>query len=160
MQRALERGLNPLLSLLPLCLFGAAVLFDLGALISGLTAFGDIGRRVLATALLVGLVALIALFVDYATAPVGSLAHRLRGVASASTTGMIVLFTMAWYLRGDGVATGHVFVLELLGYAFGVAGSMLARTPPNPASIEPRSTDFGWLTLVDRLSEETAPSHR
>ena len=40
----MERGLNPLLSLLPLSLFAVAVLADLGALMSGLSAFGDIAN--------------------------------------------------------------------------------------------------------------------
>jgi hypothetical protein len=101
---------------------------------------------VLATALVVGLITLTALLVDYTTAPVGSVAHRVRGVASASTTFMVVGFTLAWYL-GDGVSRGAVFFLELTAFLGGLFGSMLARAPQAPGMFEARSSD-GWPFTV------------
>jgi hypothetical protein len=146
-QRALERGLNPLLSLLPLCFFGTAVVFQFAALLAGLPVFGDLARGVLATALVVGLITLTALLVDYTTAPVGSVAHHVRGVASASATFMVVGFTLAWYLGGDGGSRGAVFFLELTAFLGGLFGSMLARAPQAPGMFEARSGD-GWPFTV------------
>ena len=160
MQRALERGLHPMLSLFPLSLFAVALLADLGALMSGLDPFGDIATGVLATALLVGLVALTALFVDYTTAPVGSVAHQVRGVASACTTAMVAGFTLAWYLHKDGASSGPVFLLELVAFLGGVVGHLLSRSPqPEAGTAEPRG-GFGWITTITQELEETAPSYR
>ena len=157
-QRALERGLNPLLSLFPLCLFAVAVLADLGALMSGLASFGDIAGGVLAAALLVGLLTLTVLFVDYTTTPIGSVAHRLRGLASAYTTGMVAGFSLAWYLRGDGLGSGPVLVLELLSFVGGVLGYLAVRTP-GPVPVE-RLGDMSWLAVTGELTEVPAHSHR
>jgi uncharacterized membrane protein len=159
-QRTLERGLNPLLSLLPLSLFTVALLADLGALMSGLDVFGDVAGGVLAAALLVGLVALTALFVDYTTAPVGSVAHRVRGLASACTTGMVVGFTLAWYLRGDGTGSGAVFLLELVAFLGGLGGYLLSRSrQQETGTAEPRS-GVGWITTITQELEQAAPSYR
>ncbi len=160
MQRALERGLNPLLSLLPLSLFGIALLADLGALMSGMVAFGDIAGGVLATALLVGLVTLTALFVDYTTAPVGSVAHRVRGLASASTTVMVAGFTLAWYLHGDGLGSGPVFVLELAAFLGGLLGYLASRIPQPDAGMAESRSGVGWITTITQELEPTAPSYR
>jgi len=146
-QRTLERGLNPLLTLLPLCFFASALLFDFAALLVGLPVFGDLARGVLATALVVGLITLTALLVDYTTAPAGSAAHRVRGLASASATFMVVGFTLAWYLSGDGIGPGAVFLLELVAFAGGLAGSMLARSPQAPGMFEAHGAD-GWPFTV------------
>jgi len=53
-RKALERGLNPLLSVLPLCLFGAAVLVDFGAIVSGIDLFATVANWVVAIAIVVG----------------------------------------------------------------------------------------------------------
>ena len=160
MQRNLERALNPLLSLLPLSLFAVAVLSDFGALISGMAAFGAIADGVLAAALLVGLVTLTALFVDYTTAPVGSLAQRVRGLASASTSGMVAGFTLAWYLRADGAAGGPVFLLEVVALLGGLVGSLVTRVLQPTAGVVESRGGVGWLTAYSRELEETAHSHR
>ena len=159
MQRALERGLNPLLSLLPLSLFAVAVLADLGALMSGMSAFGDIADGVLAAALVVGLVTLTALLVDYTTAPAGSVAHQVRGLASACMTGMVAGFSLAWYLR-DGLSGGPVFVLELGSFLAGLVGYLLSRSPhPDAGMGEPRS-GLGWISKIAPDFEERAASYR
>jgi hypothetical protein len=159
-QRTLDRGLNPLLSLLPLSLFAVAVLADFGALMSGLAPFGDIASGVLAAALLVGLVTLTTLFVDYTTAPTGSVAHRVRGLASACTTGMVAGFTLAWYVRGDGGGSGAVFLLELVAFLGGLVGYLIARAPQPDAGTAEFRGGVGWITTLTRELEETAPSHR
>jgi hypothetical protein len=120
-RRDLERGLNPLTSLLPRYLFGAALLVQFVALVVRLPALRDAARGVLAVAVVVGLVALTVLLIDYTIAPTGSVAHRLRGLASAWTSALVVGFTLAWYLDAEGAAAGQVFAVELASFT----GAML-----------------------------------
>jgi uncharacterized membrane protein len=148
-RKALERGLNPLLSVLPLCLFGAALLVDFGAIVSGFGLFGKVAYGVVALAILVGVVAATALLIGFTTAPVGSVAHRVRGLASASTTGMVVGFILAWFLRDDGGTAGNgaVLVLEALAFLGGLAGAIAARSPHHPRGLfetSSTSTEVGW----------------
>jgi hypothetical protein len=117
-RRDLERGLNPFVALLPRYLFGAALAAQLVVLTVPLPALRDVARGLLATAVLVGLVALTALVVDYTTTPVGSVAQRLRGLATAWTSAMTVGFTLAWYVRAEATAVA-VFGIELVAFAGG-----------------------------------------
>ncbi|HEY7222328.1 MAG TPA: hypothetical protein VH561_01735 [Micromonosporaceae bacterium] len=132
MRRDLQRGLNPWVSLLPRYLFASALLSQLVALVVRLPALRDIARGVLGTAVVVGLVTLTALLVDYTTAPVGSVAYRLRGLASAWTSVLVVGFTLAWYVYGE-AAPGSVFGIELVAFAGGAFGYWDAvRMVPEP----------------------------
>lgn len=117
----LERGLHPLVSLLPRYLFATALGTQFVALVARLPALGDVARTMLGASVLVGLVALTVLFVDYTTAPVGSVAHRLRGLASAWTSVLVVGFTLAWYVYPDS-SGWSVFAIELLSFAGGAVG--------------------------------------
>jgi hypothetical protein len=104
----------------PRYLFGSALVAQLVALIGGLPALADIARGVLALALVVGLLALTVLLVDYTITPVGSRAHRLRGLASGWTSTMVVGFTFAWYLDVEGATAGAVFLVELVSFGGGL----------------------------------------
>jgi uncharacterized membrane protein len=130
-QRALQRGLHPLLSTLPLCLFGGAVLIDLGATLSGIRMFGAISFWVATIALAVGLVTATVQLVDFTTTPAGCVAHRVRGLSSASLTAVVVGFTLAWYLRGreHGAPDGAAMLLEAVAFLIGLVGSAVARIP-------------------------------
>jgi hypothetical protein len=119
-RRDLERGPNPVVALLPRYLFASALVSQVVALVVGLPAIADIARTVLATAVVVGLVALTFLLVDYTIAPAGSRAHRLRGLASGSTSAMVVGFTFAWCLAAEGAPAGLVFLVELAAFAGGM----------------------------------------
>jgi hypothetical protein len=138
-RRDLERGLHPLAVLPPQYLFGAALLFQVSALV-GLPSFVAIAQGVLATALVVGLVALVYLFVDYTTSPIGSLAHRVRGLASAATSCMVVGFTLAWYVR-DQVPPIGVLAIELVAYAAALAATRWA-TASGAVSFRPDGWPF------------------
>jgi uncharacterized membrane protein len=145
-QRALQRGLHPLLSTLPLFLFGGAVLIDLGASVSGFRLFGEIAFWVATIALVVGLITATVQLVDFTTSPVGCVAHQVRGVASASLTAAVVGFTLAWYLRGGGhtAPSGAVVLLETLAFFIGLVGSAAARiTTPRGGLLEV-SAEQGW----------------
>jgi hypothetical protein len=155
-RRDLERGLNPLVSLLPLYLFGSAVLAQLAALAIPLAAMDDIARGVLATAAVVGLVTATILLVDYTTAPVGSVTARLRGLSSASTTGMAVGFILAWYMHVDGAAGLAVAAVELVSYGCGLLGWRAIRTYASTVPAAEDHEDDGWpfnalpVTLAER----------
>jgi uncharacterized membrane protein len=145
-QRALQRGLHPLLSTLPLFLFGGAVLIDLGAMVSGFQVFGEISYWVATIALLVGLVTATVQLVDFTTSPVGCVAHRVRGISSASLTAAVAGFTLAWYVRGGGHAApgGAVLLLEVFAFLIGLVGSAAARvTLPRRGLLEV-SAEQGW----------------
>jgi hypothetical protein len=133
-RRELERGLNPLVALLPRYLFGSALVAQFVALVTGVPALGDIARVVLAMALVVGVVALTFLLVDYTITPAGSQAHRVRGMASGWTSAMVVGFTFAWYLNAEGATAGLVFMVELFSFLSGILGTRdaLRLTPPDP----------------------------
>jgi hypothetical protein len=151
-RRDLERGLNPLVSLLPRYLFASALLAQIAALVLGLPALRDIARGVLGAAVIVGLVALTVLLVDYTTAPVGSVTHRLRGLASAWTSVLVVGFTLAWYVHADATPLA-VFGIELLAFAGGAFGYWEAMrqvpdalhpdTDADPLGFDPDAVD-GW----------------
>jgi hypothetical protein len=143
-RRDLERGLNPLVSLLPLYLFGSAVLSQLSALVIPLSAMDDIARGVLATAAIVGLVAATILLVDYTTAPVGSVTAHLRGLSSASTTGMAIGFILAWYMHLDGASGWAVGAVELISYGFGLFGWRAIRTYAATVPAAEEADPDGW----------------
>lgn len=124
-----DQQFNPLLPVLPVALFGSVVLFDFGALISGVDFFGTVARWDLAAGLVVGLVVLTVLLVDLTTAPIGTASRRVLGVVSAATSVMVVLFTMVWWIRTDGdpAVNNSLFLVEITGLAAGVAGGWYAR---------------------------------
>jgi hypothetical protein len=121
-------------ALLPRYLFGSALVAQFVALVTGVPALADIARVVLAMALVVGVVALTVLLVDYTITPVGSQAHRLRGMASGWTSAMVVGFTFAWYLNAEGATAGLVFMVELFSFLSGILGTRdaLRLTPADP----------------------------
>lgn len=133
MRRDLERGPNPVVALLPRYLFASALVSQLVALIAGLPSITDIARGVLATAVIVGLIALTYLLIDYTIAPAGSRAHRLRGLASGWTSAMVIGFTFAWCLDTQGAHAGSVFAIELVSF---VGGMLCARDALRLAPID------------------------
>jgi hypothetical protein len=120
-RRDLERGLNPFLALLPRYLFASALASQFVALVVALPALRDVARVVLGLAVLVGLVALSVLAVDFVSSPVGSRAHRLRGMASGWTSVLVVGFTLAWYVSAE-TTPGFLFGIELVAFAGGAFG--------------------------------------
>lgn len=121
MRRDLERGLHPLVALLPRYLFAAALLAQAVVLAVPLDALHDVARALLGTAVAVGLAVLAFVVVDFTTAPVGSVTHRLRGLATAWTAVMTVGFTFAWYVA-EHAAPAAVFTIELIAFVGGFYG--------------------------------------
>jgi hypothetical protein len=156
----LERGLHPLVSLLPRYLFASALATQFLALVTGLAALTDIANGLLGASVLVGLVALTVLFVDYTTAPVGSLTHRLRGQASAWTSLLVVGFTLAWHVRSD-TSTGAVFAIELASFVGGAVGYWAAlRHAPVPSQADDDDISDGWLFHTARASSRQESGER
>jgi uncharacterized membrane protein len=127
--RVLGEQLNPLLTVLPLGMLGSAVLFDLGALISGTVFFAHVALWDMAAGLLAGLVAVGATLVDLIVAPSPSTARRVLALEAAATGSMVVLFGIIWVVRtvAKPVGVDGLFVVEVLALAAGVAGAWLAR---------------------------------
>jgi hypothetical protein len=127
---------------LPRYLFATALAAQLFALAVRLPALTDIAHALLGMAVLVGLIALTALLIDYTTAPVGSVAHRLRGRASAHSSVLVVGYTLAWYVHADATAWA-VFAIEVLSFAGGAAAYWDAwRQAPSPEDAD--ETVDGW----------------
>jgi hypothetical protein len=123
-----------MLSVLPLGLLGSVVLFDLGALVSGVAMFDRVAHWDMAAGLLVGLTVLTVLLVDLTTALSGTAAQRALGVVSSATAGMVILFAVVWWVRDDagfGRDAG-LFLLELAALAVGGTGVWFARRLTGP----------------------------
>jgi hypothetical protein len=108
-------------AVLPRYLFAAALLAQFVATTVPLDALHDVAHGLLGTAVLVGLVALGVLVVEFITAPVGSVTHQLRGLATAWTATMTLGFTFAWHVLGHATA-GGVCAIELVAFAGGSYG--------------------------------------
>jgi hypothetical protein len=129
-----------MLTVLPLGIFGSVVLFDLGAIVSGVALFDQVAHWDMAAGLLVGLTVLTVLLVDLTTALSGTAAQRALGVVSSATAGMVILFGVVWWVREDDGLSGDVglFLLELVALAVGGTGVWFARrliaSAPTPAA--------------------------
>jgi hypothetical protein len=133
-----------LVSVLPRYFFAAALATQLVALAVPLLASADIAHAMLGAAVLVGLVALTVLLVDYTTAPAGSVTQRLRGMASAWTSVLVVGFTLAWYVFPD-ATPGSVFAIEMVSFAGGALGYWQAlRHGPAALNDDPDEMSEGW----------------
>jgi hypothetical protein len=129
-----------MLSVLPLGLLGSVVLFDLGALVSGVALFDQVAHWDMAAGLLVGLTVLIVLLVDLTTALSGTAVQRALGIVSSATAGMVILFAVVWWVRDDARFGGDagLFLLEVAALAVGGTGVWFARrlTGPGPGRRE------------------------
>lgn len=135
--------IHPMLIPFPLGLLGAAVLFDLIALIGG--DWDSLARAafyMIATGVLAGLLAAVFGAIDWLAIPGGTRARWIGTLHGLGNVVIVVLFAVAWLLRnGDPPedATGLPIVLEVIG----VAGAVVT----------------GWLggELVDRLGVGVDP---
>jgi hypothetical protein len=127
-----------MLGALPLGLLGSVVLFDLGALVSGVALFGQVAHWDMAAGLLVGLTVLTVLLVDLTTALSGTPTQRALGIVSSATAGMVILFAVVWWVRDDASFGGDAgtFLLELAALAVGGTGVWFARRLTGPVRDE------------------------
>jgi uncharacterized membrane protein len=120
---------GPAVVLLPVGLLGAVVLFDLSVLLSGIDLVAEVGRWILGTGLVVGLLVLTAVLIELTATMSGTPEHRIRGAVGSGLAMMVVLFLFVWWARHDGTATDGVaiWLVEVLALAGGATASWFAR---------------------------------
>ena len=132
----LGHPIHPMLIVLPLGLFIAAVVFDALYLWRGSATFATVAYWNIAGGIVGGLLAAVFGLIDWLAIPGGTRAKRIGLLHGGSNVLVVVIFTLVWLARGNSLHNGPtttLFLLELVGLALGSVG--------------------GWLggELVDRL---------
>jgi uncharacterized membrane protein len=124
--KLLGHPIHPMLIVLPLGLFTAAVLFDALYLWRGSPAFATVAYWNIAAGVVGGLLAAVFGLIDWLAIPSGTRAKRIGLLHGGSNVIVVAVFAMAWLMRGDAPdlsATTSLFLLEVAGLALGsVAG--------------------------------------
>jgi uncharacterized membrane protein len=120
---------GPVPILFPVALLGSFVLFDLGAMIGDIEFFDRVGRWIMGTGLVVGILVLTVALVDLTSTMSGTPAHRVRGAASSGLAVMVVLFAVVWWARQDEHVGGSagLWLVEFLAVVAGAVGAWFAR---------------------------------
>jgi hypothetical protein len=121
---------------------GSVVLFDLGAILSGVDVFDIVAHVDMAMGLLTGFTVLTILLVDLTTALSGTAAHRVLGLVTSATATMVIVFATVWWVREDGTEVAHLprMLLEIAALSAGVFGVWCARAMPDSDRPEPHSS--------------------
>jgi uncharacterized membrane protein len=133
----LGHPIHPMLVVLPLGLFIAAVVFDAVYLWRGSLVFATAAYWNIAAGILGGLLAAVFGLIDWVAIPAGTRAKRIGLLHGGSMVVVVVLFGLAWVMRSsipDAIPTTGIFLLELAALVLGAVA--------------------GWLggELVDRLA--------
>lgn len=130
--KLLGHPIHPMLIVLPLGLFIAAVVFDGLYLWRGEPAFATVGYWNIAGGIVGGLLAAVFGIIDWTAIPAGTRAKRIGLLHGVSNVVVVVAFAIAWLARGgatDLAPTTTVFMLEvgalLLGSVAGWLGGEL-----------------------------------
>jgi uncharacterized membrane protein len=140
--KILGHPIHPMLIVLPLGLFIAAVVFDALYLWLGNPVFAAVGFWNIAAGVVGGLLAAVFGLIDWVAIPSGTRAKRIGLLHGGTNVVVVLTFAVVWVLRGgapDLAPGGGVFLLELIGLVLGAIG--------------------GWLggELVDRLGVGVDP---
>jgi len=135
--KLLGHPVHPMLIVLPLGLFIAAVVFDAIYLWRGSPAFATVAYWNIAGGVVGGLLAAVFGLIDWLAIPGGTRAKRIGLLHGGSNVIVVVIFALVWLMRGnepDMSPTTNLFLLEVVGLALGSVA--------------------GWLggELVDRLA--------
>jgi uncharacterized membrane protein len=135
--KLLGHPIHPMLIVLPLGLFIAAVVFDVLYLWQGAPTFASVAYWNIAVGIVGGLLAAVFGLIDWLAIPSGTRAKRIGLLHGASNVVVILIFAFVWLMRGnapDATPTMMLFVLEVVALALGSVA--------------------GWLggELVDRLA--------
>jgi uncharacterized membrane protein len=135
--KLLGHPIHPMLIVLPLGLFIAAVVFDLLFIWREAPTFAQVAYWNIAGGVGGGLLAAVFGFIDWLAIPGGTRAKRIGLLHGAANFVGLVMFAVCWMLRGDAVnyaPSSMLFGLEVAALAIG--------------------TVAGWLggELVDRLA--------
>ena len=128
----LGHPIHPMLIVLPLGLFIAAVVFDALYLWLGSTMFAAVGYWNIAGGIIGGLLAAVFGFIDWLAIPGGTRAKRIGLLHGVANVLVVLTFALVWWMRGapiDFLPTVNVFLIEvgalLLGSVAGWLGGEL-----------------------------------
>jgi len=126
--KLLGHPIHPMLVVLPLGLFIAAVVFDAVYLWNGVTTFAAVAYWNIAGGILGGLLAAVFGLIDWLAIPSGTRAKRIGLLHGASNVFVVLAFALAWWIRSntfDAAPTVTVFVLQLAALALGAVAAWL-----------------------------------
>jgi len=134
--KLLGHPIHPMLIVLPLGLFIAAVVFDAVYLWRGSPTFATVAYWNIAGGVVGGLLAAVFGVIDWIAIPAATRAKRIGLLHGGANVVVVAIFALVWLMRGntpDAIPTTNLFLLEVVGLALGSVG--------------------GWLggELVDRL---------
>jgi uncharacterized membrane protein len=134
--KLLGHPIHPMLIVLPLGLFIAAVAFDGLYMWQGSPAFATVAYWNIAAGVVGGLLAAVFGLIDWLAIPAGTRAKRIGLLHGGTNVVVVVIFALVWLMRGQTsgtTPTTSLFLLEVVGLGLGSVG--------------------GWLggELVDRL---------
>jgi uncharacterized membrane protein len=135
--KLLGHPIHPMLIVLPLGLFIAAVVFDALYLWRGSPTFAIVGYWNIAGGIIGGLLAAVFGLIDWLAIPSGTRAKRIGLLHGGSNVIVVGLFALVWVIRGNSIdvaPTTQIFLLEVAALLLGSVA--------------------GWLggELVDRLA--------
>jgi uncharacterized membrane protein len=135
--KLLGHPVHPMLIVLPLGLFIAAVVFDGVYLWRGSPTFATVAYWNIAGGIVGGLLAAVFGLIDWLAIPAGTRAKRIGLLHGGSNVVVVLIFAAVWWMRGDApgmTPTTNLFLLEVVALALGSVA--------------------GWLggELVDRLA--------
>jgi uncharacterized membrane protein len=135
--KLLGHPIHPMLIVLPLGLFIAAVVFDGVYLWRGAPAFAAAAYWNIAAGIVGGLLAAVFGLIDWIAIPSGTRAKRIGLLHGGTNVVVVAMFTLVWLMRTNAVdlaPTTGVFLIEAIALVLGAVG--------------------GWLggELVDRLA--------
>jgi uncharacterized membrane protein len=124
--KLLGHPIHPMLIVLPLGLFIAAVVFDALYLWSGSPALATTAYWNIAGGIAGGLLAALFGAIDWFAIPAGTRAKRIGLLHGGANVVVVLLFAVVWLMRGDApdmAATTGLFLLEVVALVLGsVAG--------------------------------------
>ena len=134
--KLLGHPIHPMLVVIPLGLFIAAVVFDAAYLLFGNSTFSVVGYWNIAFGIVGGLLAAVFGLIDWVAIPSGTRAKRIGLLHGVSNVVVVGMFALAWWMRSgaiDYAPAASVMVIEV--------GALLL------------GSFAGWLggELVDRL---------
>jgi uncharacterized membrane protein len=134
--KLLGHPIHPMLIVLPLGLFIAAVVFDLLYLWRGSPAFATVAFWNIAAGIVGGLLAALFGAIDWLAIPAGTRAKRIGLLHGGANVVVVLIFAVVWLMRKDipeMLPSTTLFLLEVVALVLGSVG--------------------GWLggELVDRL---------
>jgi len=124
--KLLGHPIHPMLIVVPLGLFVAAVVFDAIYLWRGSSTLATVAYWNIAAGIVGGLLAAVFGLIDWLAIPAGTRAKRIGLLHGGANVIVVVIFAMVWLMRGDtpdAIPTTNLFLLEVAALGLGsVAG--------------------------------------